>query len=280
MTNVKTSKEAIQRESIVFYLSFYKALEDIHEKEFENCIRAIFDYAFTGNEGHTEGIAKMFFEMAKAQIDSNNRKYVNSIKGARARWETKSCENEGTSHNNNADKSKHDAKVMPNVCQTDAKVMPNVNVNVNVNENDNDNVNENEHVNVNVNENENVNENVSENVNVYDNKNVKVNSDFKESTHTYGEYNNIILTEKQHKTLEETYGKELLNEHITLLSRYIKRKPDYKSGCHFEDLRGWVALAVQERDDKAKKESCQRKKEASLRSSGLADLNLDDIFEQ
>ena len=63
-------------------------------------------------------------------------------------------------------------------------------------------------------------------------------------------------------------------EAVDFLSRYLKRKPFHKSVCHYEDIRGWVTRALEERREKqpapAKKTSF----------SGFEDLDFDDIFEK
>ena len=108
------------RDSLVFYRSFYEALNCLPDEEYLRAIKMVLDYALNDIEPtvHT-GMAYAVFLLVKPQIDANNRRYENGSKGGRPKTKTK-----------------------PNENQNETKAKPNVNVNDNVN--DNDNVNENE----------------------------------------------------------------------------------------------------------------------------------------
>lgn len=71
------------RDSVVFYRSFWEAIEDLPEPEFKQSVSAVMQYALDGKEPDVTGVAKTFFKMAKPQIDVNNRRYQNGTKGGR-----------------------------------------------------------------------------------------------------------------------------------------------------------------------------------------------------
>ena len=116
----------MERDSFVFYRSFYEAIKCLTPAEQLNCFNAIAQYALDGEEPEVEGAAKGIFLSVKPQIDANNRRYVNGCKGGKPKA------------NQKLTKSK------PKANQTVTKPEPNENENENVNVNDNENVNVNE----------------------------------------------------------------------------------------------------------------------------------------
>lgn len=122
------------RESIVFYRSFYEAIKELPAEEFRNAVMAIMEYGLNDSEIDTSGVAKAILIMAKPQIDKNNKRYENGLKGG-----TKPKQNQ------------NGTKTEPNPNQTVTKVEPTPNQNgtkaepkrTNPEPNDNDNVNDN-----------------------------------------------------------------------------------------------------------------------------------------
>lgn len=104
----------MERDSIVFYRSFYESVEDLSPEEFKRCVMAILQYGLDGIEPEVDGISKTVFKLVKPQIDKNNQRYLNGLKGGKPK------------------DNQNETKPKPNV----TKRKPNVNVNVN------DNVNE------------------------------------------------------------------------------------------------------------------------------------------
>lgn len=107
-------KERIERDSFVFYRSFYEAIKDLDTIEQSNLLCAICELALNGNEIELNGISSTIFKLIKPQINANLKRYKNGSKGGRPKTENKPKENQN--------KTKH----KPNV---------NDNVNENVNEN-------------------------------------------------------------------------------------------------------------------------------------------------
>ena len=69
------------RESIVFYRSFYEAIKELPAEEFRNAVMAIMEYGLNNSEIDTSGVAKAILIMAKPQIDKNNKRYENGLRG-------------------------------------------------------------------------------------------------------------------------------------------------------------------------------------------------------
>jgi uncharacterized phage protein (TIGR02220 family) len=111
------------RESIIFYKSFVEALKELPDDDRLKLYDAIFEFGIYGNEPELSGIDAAVFKLVRPQIEANNRKYENGIKGGRPK------------PNNNQSKT----KAKPNHNQTITNTEPNVNANVNGNSNGNGN---------------------------------------------------------------------------------------------------------------------------------------------
>ena len=116
----------MERDSFVFYRSFYDAIRKADDQTALEAVRAICAYALDGEEPELEGFADIIFDMAKPQIDANNKRRTDGLKGGRPK---KPVVSENENHRL--------SEVKPNVNVND-------NVNVNVNANENVNVNDNE----------------------------------------------------------------------------------------------------------------------------------------
>ena len=116
------------RDSFVFYRSFYEAIKLLPKKHQHICFQQLCEYALNdkpleGLPGTVEAILKSF----KPQVDANNRRYENGLKGGRPKGNQNETKQK-PKHNQNETKPKRNDN--DNV---------NDNVNVNVNDNDNDN---------------------------------------------------------------------------------------------------------------------------------------------
>lgn len=126
------------RDSLVFYSSFYEAIEVLDDGDQLKAYKAIMNYALNGIEPSSDiGISYAIFLAVKPQIDANNQRYENSTKGGRPAKKpmvSKKEENEKPMVLENEENSK------PMVSKNEQIQKPNVNENVNVNVNDNVNV--------------------------------------------------------------------------------------------------------------------------------------------
>nr|DAM79248.1 MAG TPA: DNA-binding domain protein [Caudoviricetes sp.] len=116
------------RESMVFYRSFYQAVEDLPPEEFKASVMAILGYGLDGKCEEVYGVSKSILALVKPQIDKNNKRYENSLKGGR-----KSTDNQ-TETKPEPNANQVETKPKPNRNQTETKPKPNDNVNVNDND--------------------------------------------------------------------------------------------------------------------------------------------------
>lgn len=104
------------RDSMVFYRSFYEATKRLPAEEFKEAVLSILDYALDGKVPETEGIGYTVFCMAKPQIDVNNSRYQNGIKGGKKKAEGEPSDNQTEtkaepSGNQSLTNTEHDASI-------------------------------------------------------------------------------------------------------------------------------------------------------------------------
>ena len=134
----------MERESFVFYRSFYEALNKLKPRQRQKALDAIIKYALDGVETPLEDAASVLFVAIKPQLDANNKRYSISKQGGRkapAKMEEELEEKPQDDcaqfvHNNKPSVSK-------NKTDGSSKKEPNVNENENENVNENENENEN-----------------------------------------------------------------------------------------------------------------------------------------
>jgi len=124
------------RDSFIFYRSFFEAAEELGDPDFGQLMRAVCSYALYGRAIDLSGFQSSLFKLIKPQLDANQRRYENSLKGGAPKG------------NKNAAKKKKTTEKQPTVDfennQKTTKKQPNENDNVNENENDNVNDNDND----------------------------------------------------------------------------------------------------------------------------------------
>lgn len=145
----------MERDSVLFYRSFYEAIESIENLEERAAVYgAVLAYAMDGIEPELSGYMKAVFLLIKPQIDANNAKYENAKKGGRKpkanQTETESEPNSNqTETKTEPNGNQTETKTKPNQNQTETKTEPNPNLMLNVRMLNEGMVNENENVNVN-----------------------------------------------------------------------------------------------------------------------------------
>lgn len=125
----------MERDSFVFYRSFYEAVNQLDDADRLACYDAIAKY---GLEGICEakGIPAAIMAIVKPIMDANYKRYENGKLGGRKPNRNQTVTKQEPNHNQTITKAE------PNPNQTVTKPEPNVNVNVNDNVNENVNVNE------------------------------------------------------------------------------------------------------------------------------------------
>jgi hypothetical protein len=107
-----------QRDSLIFYRSFYEAISELPKEIQAEVYDAIFQYSLNFKEVELSGLSKTIFTLIKPQLDANNKRYENGNKPKTKRIE-----------------SKNEAKDKQNTSKDEANKNKNVNDNVNVNKN-------------------------------------------------------------------------------------------------------------------------------------------------
>ena len=124
----------MQRDSFVFYRSFFEATEPLEKDQKAELFDAICTFALEQEEVELSPIPKAMFCLIKPQLEANYKKFINWNKAKQKQKISK------TEAKNKQIVSKTEAKDKQIVSKTEANA--NANVNVNVNENVNVNVNE------------------------------------------------------------------------------------------------------------------------------------------
>ena len=126
----------MERESFVFYRSFYEAVKDLDAESFKRIMAWICEYWLNSTlPGGLFWVENTVFTLIRPQIDANNKRYKNWCKGGQF-WHLWWA----PSGNQNAVKNWDSIWKQPQWGWTNnPKTTPNDNVNDNVNENDNDN---------------------------------------------------------------------------------------------------------------------------------------------
>ena len=129
----------MERDSFIFYRSFYEAIDGLPTENQAHIYKAIFCYALNGETIELDVWENAVFKTIKSQIDANNERFLNGCKGGEyGKLGGRPKKNESEK------KPQENPKETPNKPQENPKETPNVNDNVNDNENDNVNDNEND----------------------------------------------------------------------------------------------------------------------------------------
>ena len=76
------------QESFIFYRSYSEAIKKLPEKEQLKALWAIINHSIDEKEQHVEGLANIVYIMAKPQIEANNKRKNDGLKGGRPLKET------------------------------------------------------------------------------------------------------------------------------------------------------------------------------------------------
>jgi len=76
------------RDSIVFYRSFYEAIQDLPIEQQAQAYNAIFAYSLDESEPKLTGVVSTVFKLIKPQLDANQKRYTNGNKGGRPKNQT------------------------------------------------------------------------------------------------------------------------------------------------------------------------------------------------
>ena len=208
----------MERDSMVIYRSFAQVLNSLPDKDAGKLYKAITNYAMFGIDPELSGSLEGYFNLMKPQIDANNKRYENGLKGAE--------------YGKHGGRPKTPKKPPNNPIGVSDKNP------IGVSENNPTGVSEKT-------PNENENENVNENVNEKESKRKTPPA----PKHQHGEYKKVLLTDDELEKLKSEFGESRTNDAIKYLDEYIADK-GYQSKCHYLAMRRWVFDALDERKGK------------------------------
>lgn len=108
----------MERNSCIFYRSFYESIKELEPEQQVKIYDAIFQYEFDGTIPELTGVCKSIFTLIIPQLEANDKKYINGCKGGRPK------------------NNQNETKTKPN------KNLKGTKTKANDNENDNDNDND------------------------------------------------------------------------------------------------------------------------------------------
>ena len=118
----------MERESFVFYRSFYEGIKELPRDIQGEVLTAIMEYGLNGvTTENQKPITKAMFALIKPQIDANNQRFENGRLGA---------EHGKKGGRPRKEKPQENPNLTPKKPQENPNLTPNVNVNDNVNDND------------------------------------------------------------------------------------------------------------------------------------------------
>lgn len=90
----------MDRNSMVFYRSFYEAMEELNPEVKANVFDAIMQFSLNGKELDLSGISKTVFILIKPQLAANIKRYENGKQPKRPRSSTKQSESKEAANEN------------------------------------------------------------------------------------------------------------------------------------------------------------------------------------
>ena len=118
------------RDSFIFYRSFYETISDLNNKDQLKIYKAIAEFSLNDNLINLDGLSKTIFRLIEPQLLANKKRYINGLKGAE----------HGLKGGRPKKQDNHEAVkiITPNKPLDNPEIThnitPNKNVNVNVNE--------------------------------------------------------------------------------------------------------------------------------------------------
>ena len=217
---------ANEKESFVFYRSFYEAIKNLGEKDQLGLYNAICEYSLEGKlTSELEGVIRAMFTLIKPNIDSTNAKYKASVENGKKGGRPKK-------NSDNKKDKRNQQKPSNNQTETQEEANTNLNVDVDVD----------------------VNEDVNEDVNDNEDKKESI-----EKKTPLGEFKKVKLTEDEINKLKEEYPK-----HFEVIIKQLDDYKKMTGKTYKEDylaIRNWVIKSciekglIDEFDIKPKKTS-------------------------
>jgi hypothetical protein len=78
----KGKNKKVIRDGFVFYRSFYEVFKNLGQEQILKLFFRICEYGLNGNDTQSDDMnIEALFVLIKPQLDANNRRYLNSLKG-------------------------------------------------------------------------------------------------------------------------------------------------------------------------------------------------------
>lgn len=108
------------RDTLIFYRSFYEAINELPKETQSEVYHAIFEYSLNFNEVQLTGLAKTIFTLIKPQLEANNKRFANGnkpkVKQVKSETEAKQKRNkskvEANNNNNNNDNKNNNENII------------------------------------------------------------------------------------------------------------------------------------------------------------------------
>lgn len=123
------------RQSFLLYRSFAEVMAELPDAEAGKLYKAIAAYALDGEEPELSGYLAGYFRLIKPQLDANNARYKNGLKGGRPKKETTGNKEEKPVETTEETDGNEEEKPKENQNETTPQPNENENENVNVNVN-------------------------------------------------------------------------------------------------------------------------------------------------
>ena len=130
----------MERDSFIFYNSFYQAISELPESDRLAVYDAIAQYSLTGEMPELSGVGKAIMTLIRPQIDANKRRYENGRKGAEhgKKGGRPRKNNAGQNPEETPKEENENPEITPKKPQENPNETPNVNDNVKENNNSNE----------------------------------------------------------------------------------------------------------------------------------------------
>lgn len=119
------------RDSMLMYRSFYESISELPAEQYKHLMTSIAAYSLDGIEPELTGMEKALFILIRPQLDANDNRYQNSLKGGRKKQDQGEKQEE----------TKEEPKENQTGTESETNVSVSLNDSVSVSENENDNPN-------------------------------------------------------------------------------------------------------------------------------------------
>ena len=240
--------DGILLKGFLFYPSFHDALEGLDDATYGKLTRALADYAFKNKEPKLTGLEKMFFDMAKPLIDKSKAKSnagktggQNGAGVSRNKGNNNASKKVSNQYQNNnktiAKQNQNESESISNQYQNNNKTIRDIDIDIDIDidkdiEGDIDK------------DKTDISNNLFKNTEL-ENIDIEKKKVIKEKKHKYGEFNNVLLTDKENTALAEKFK----DDAILIIDNFssLKEMKGYKYKSDYLAILNWGAKAFYEK---------------------------------